>query len=266
MVKKQNRVRAKKVKEFEKLSSTGDILCKEEATAFRALSARANYLALDRPDIAFAAKELCREFAQPTKDSYMRLKRLARYLKGKPRLTWNYQYQEPRGILDVYVDTDFAGCRKTRRSTSGGAAVIGSHVIKAWSTTQTTVALSSGEAELSGIVKGATQAIGLRSVAKDLGISYDLHLHTDAMAAIGICRRRGLGKIRHLCVGDLWVKDKLKCKDFRLSKVLGTENPADLFTKHLEQKAIESNLERLHLTEESGRADSASALPTSEGG
>ena len=97
-------------------------------------------------------------------------------------------------------------------------------------------------------------------------MKYDLHLYTDATAAIGICRRRGSGKIRHLCVGDLWVQDKIRCKDFRLSKVLGTENPADLFTKHLDHKAIEANLNRLHLTEETGRAGTAPALPKSEGG
>ena len=265
-MKKQTRLGAKKVKQFEQLSSPGEVLCKEEATAYRALAARANDLALDRPDIAFAAKELCREFAQPTKSSYARLKRLARYLKGKPRLVWKFPYQDETSELTVFVDTDFAGCMKTRRSTSGGAALRGTHLIKAWSTTQTTVALSSGEAELSGIVKGSTQAIGLRSVAADLGTSYDLHLYTDATAAIGICRRRGLGKIRHLSVGDLWIQDKIKCRDFRLSKVLGTENPADLFTKHLDHKAIEANVKRLHLIEESGRAVSAPALPKSEGG
>ena len=77
------------------------------------------------------------------------------------------------------------------------------------------MALSSGEAELSGIVKGSTQAIGLKSVAADLGTSYDLNLYTDATAAIGSRRRRGLGKIKHLSVGDLWVQDKIKCRDVR---------------------------------------------------
>ena len=185
-------------------------------------------------------------------------------MKGRPRLIWNFKYQSDAPEMKVYVDTDFAGCMKTRRSTSGGVAMRGTHIIKAWSTTQTTVALSSGEAELSGIVKGATQAIGLRSPAHDLGMTHDLHLFTDATAAIGICRRRGLGKIRHLSVGDLWIQDKIKCRDFRLFKVLGTENPADLFTKHLDQKAIEGNLRRLQLTEEIGRAVSAPALPMSE--
>ena len=172
------RAGAKKVKQFEQLVSPREELSPAEATSFRALAARANYLAQDRPDIAFAAKELCREFAKPSKSSYLKLKRLARYLLGKPRLIWKYDYQDSTTQLRVFVDTDFAGCHKTRRSTSGGCGLIGSHLIKAWSTTQTTIALSSGEAELTGIVKGAAQAMGLRSVAQDLGMQWEIDIQT----------------------------------------------------------------------------------------
>ena len=51
-----------------------------EATEFRALAARANYLALDRPDIAYSAKECCRGMANPTKGDVNKLRRLVRYL------------------------------------------------------------------------------------------------------------------------------------------------------------------------------------------
>ena len=64
--------------------------------------------------------------------------------------------------ISVYVDTDFAGCKATRRNTSGGVALYGSHTVKHWSKTQTTVCLSSGEAELRGIGDGLAQALGLK--------------------------------------------------------------------------------------------------------
>lgn len=63
-----------------------------------------------------------------------------------------------------------------------------------WSQTQTTVALPSGEAELSGICRGASTGIGLQSLCSDLGLKFELTVLTNATAAIGICRRRGLGK------------------------------------------------------------------------
>ena len=82
-----------------------------------------------------------------------------------------------------------------------------------------------------GIGDGLAQAIGLQSIARDLGMTWQIDLHTDATAAIGIARRRGMGRIRHLDVTDLWIQEKLNSKLAYLHKVLGTENPADVFTK-----------------------------------
>ena len=71
----------------------------------------------------------------------------------------------------------------------------GCHLVKHWSLTQTTVALNSAEAELGGICKGTSISMGLRSVARDLGLEWTIVVLTDATAAIGVCKRRGLGKI-----------------------------------------------------------------------
>ena len=222
---KKKRIGSKAAKAQERLHDPEEILYGEDATEYRALAARANYLALDRPDIAYATKELCRDFGTPTKHSVERLKRLARYLKHHPRLVWEFNYQDNCQKLDVFIDTDFAGCLRTRRSTSGGAAVRGTHLIKHWSTTQSVVTLSSAEAELTGICKGGSIGLGMQALCLDLGFDWALELHSDASAAIGICRRRGLGKIRHLAVADLWVQDRLRTKDFGLSKVLGRRTP-----------------------------------------
>ena len=133
----------------------------------------------------------------------------------------------------------------------------GCHLVKHWSSTQTTVALSSAEAELTGICRGATQGLGLQSLAADLGISLHLDVHTDSIAAIGICRRQGLGKVRHLATADLWVQDRLKKKDFSLHKVLGADNPSDILTKHVDRVLLSKHMGKLNLQEESGRAASA---------
>ena len=80
------------MKKLERLESASDVLTPEEATTYRTLRARANYLAQDKPDVAFSTKELCREFAVPTRDSYMKLKRVVRYLLGMPRLVYLYDW------------------------------------------------------------------------------------------------------------------------------------------------------------------------------
>ena len=113
----------------------------DSARLYRACAARANYLAMDRVDVSFAAKELCRRMSAPTWSVMEALRRLVQYLAGVPRLVWFFGWQAEAGI-HVYADTDYAGCQATRRSTSGGMLFRGGHVIKHWSTTQKHVTLS----------------------------------------------------------------------------------------------------------------------------
>ena len=136
----------------------------------------------------------------------------------------------------------------------------GSHCLKHWSSTQPTIALSSGEAELGGLCKGAANGIGLQSVAKDLGIPLNIRVRSDATAALGIARRLGIGKIRHLDTSLLWIQQKIKDGDLIVDKILGTDNPADCLTKHVDRATLNRHLLTLGLEYESGRAESAPKL------
>ena len=115
---------------------------------YRRAVARLNYLAQDRQDISFATKELARRMAAPCEGDACSLKRLLRYLKTHPRCFVTYEWQETPTTVTCYVDSEWAGCKRTRRSTSGGVLFLGKHCIGHWSRTQSCVALSSGEAEL----------------------------------------------------------------------------------------------------------------------
>ncbi len=64
-------------------------LDKPEGRRYRAYAARANYLAQDRPDIAFAVKEACRDMNAPTTSSWEKIKRVVRYIRGKPRVVYD---------------------------------------------------------------------------------------------------------------------------------------------------------------------------------
>ena len=110
--------------------------------------------------------------------------------------------------ITVSADTGWAGCQRTRRSTTGGFLEWGGCLIKSWSLTQAVVALSSGEAELYGIVKGSSEGLGAQSLLKDLGIETRVRVLADASAALGVVNRIGLGKLRHLHTNWLWVQDK----------------------------------------------------------
>ena len=215
----------------------------QEATMFRALVARANYLAQDRTDIAFAVKELCRRMANPREGDWKGMKRLGRYLIDKRRLINEMDYQSKPGKVVVWVDTDHAGCKETRKSTTGGVIMLGAHAVKGWSVTQGVIALSSGEAEFYGIVKGSSVGMGVQSVLGDLGVKFKLQVLTDSSAAKGIASRRGLGKVRHVEVNQLWVQEKIADGSIELSKVSGEVNLADALTKHVGREILERHLE-----------------------
>ncbi len=82
----------------------------------------------------------------------------------------------------------------------------GSQAVKSWSPTQTSIALSSGEAEFNGVVRGAGVGLGYQGPLRDLGVNVGLRVWTDSSAAIGICSRQGLGEFRHLDTHTLWVQ------------------------------------------------------------
>ena len=192
----------------------------------------------------------------PVRRDLTELRRVARYLASTPRLVYKYAWQEPE-TLSVYSDTDFAGCRATRRSTSGGCALLGTHHLKNWSSTQKVLTLGSGEAELAGVVRAASEGYGLQSLAMDLGMVMKFSVHADSSAAIGICRRTGVGRVRHLAVQQLWVQERVRAGGFRLIKVAGTANPANLYTKYLTAEVMKGLLARHHVERETGRATTA---------
>ena len=105
--------------------------------------------------------------------------------------------------IEVFGDANWAGCIRTRKSTLGGYATWGGLPIKHWSKTMAILALSSAESELAAIVKSAGEGIGIQSLLLDFGVTTKLKVRSDATAAIGICRRAGLGRVRHLATGDL---------------------------------------------------------------
>ena len=132
--------------------------------------------------------------------------------------------------------------------------MIGSCCVKHWSKTQSTIALSSGEAELGGIAYGMAQALGLQSICRDLGMDLKLRVHSDATAAIGIAKRRGLGRIRHLHTADLWVQEIIRNGHVELLKTPGQESPADLFTKYVDRTVIAMAMKKMDLIFRDGRS------------
>ena len=130
---------------------------------------------------------------------------------------------------------------------------MGGHCIKTWSCTQGAFALSSAEAEFYAMIEAVVRSKGLKSLAYELGfrnISNVIVLGTDSSAAKSFVCRRGLGKMRHIEIRDLWLQKEVREGRLKVVKVMGRENPADLMTKILNVGEIEERLRGLNITME----------------
>ncbi|CAM8999605.1 unnamed protein product [Rhodiola kirilowii] len=132
--------------------SPNDTLTKDESsprvdpTLYRGMIGSLLYLTASTPDILFSVCLCARFQADPRETHVKAVKRILRYLKGTDDLCLFY----PRGgelRLEAYTDADYAGCKTDRKSTSGMAQYLGPCVISWASKKQSSIALSTAEAE-----------------------------------------------------------------------------------------------------------------------
>ena len=173
-----------------------DLMSKESAAKYRRTAAKLNYLALDNPLVAFASKEASRSVSAPRQGEEVKLKRILRFLRKRPTTTYLYVWQDLPGELTGYTDSDWAGCKFTRRSTSGGVILHGSHLLLHYSRTQAGVALSSAEAELNGALKMGCEILGISQFCRELGDDMEVKMNGDSSAVKGILARRGCGQVK----------------------------------------------------------------------
>lgn len=108
-------------------------------------------------------------------------------------------------------------------TTSGDALMRGAHVIKTWSTTQATVALTSAEAELVAIAPLAAEAIAIAGLLREMGHAGAVQVRAGSSAAFGICKRTGVGQVRRLDTRLLWVQSAVRRGVLQVHKACKTQ-------------------------------------------
>ncbi|CAK0861016.1 unnamed protein product, partial [Prorocentrum cordatum] len=215
----------------------------EKVKTYRSVTMRIMCLGLDRPDISYSASMQARRMKEPKETRVEDLKRIGRYLKKHRAGRLLFPAQRLPRKACVYCDSDYAGDSITRRSRSGMAILWGTHLLKHGSAVQSAVSLSSGEAEYYALLRGACHGFGVQATSADLGVEVDyemeLYIFSDRSAARGLARRQGLGAVRHLDVQFLWLQERIQNTRLLLKTVDGHWNPADLFTKALDQDTME---------------------------
>ena len=142
--------------------------------------------------MSYSTKELARDMQKPTEQSMTNLKRLGRYLKKRLRLVQLFIEQTSFANvirLDVYGDSDHAGCLKTLKNTTGMVLMRNAHCLKVSSHTQSSISLSRGESEYYGIVKCAAIGLCARSMLADVGMSADVVVRTDSSSGLAVGSR-----------------------------------------------------------------------------
>jgi hypothetical protein len=214
-------------------------LDKEGVHEYRSLLGKAMYVAWDRPDIQYATVTASRGGARPTNIDVMRVKRISRYLAHRKSLWWHFAVKDFHHEIKICTDSDWGGEPKTRRSTSGGVLCYEGFVIKTWSKLQSTIALSSAEAEFMAMTKGVQEALALRTMLLEMGIDATIQVFTDSSAAKASAEKPGLMHIRHMQLKELFLKQIVQQGLIEIVKINTLYNPADMFTKAVHKKVLE---------------------------
>jgi hypothetical protein len=183
-----------------------------------------------RPDIAQAVGVVSRYMANPGREHWQAVKWILRYLRGTCGVRILYGRGDGRGLTG-YCDSDYAGDRDRRRSTTGYVFTLGTAAVSWRSVLQSVVALSTTEAELIAAVEAVKEAMYLRGLLRDFGVPQETsQVLSDSQSAIHLAKHQAYSsRTKHIEVRDSFLQ--LESKDIELQKVPTEENPADCFTK-----------------------------------
>ena len=245
------KVKTPEVKHEQPEEDDEEVLNTEEHHLFRKVVGTMIHYTDWRADVQHTVNKLARRVSSPTKGDMRRARRLARYLVGTTDSVLEMIPDMSDASITVYVDSDWADGSQCRKSTSGGVLKLYNVTVATWARTQSTVALSSCEAELYAMGSGAVEALGLKSLLDELGFNLPVKLFTDSSSAKAVAARRGPGKMKHIELRMLALQDWVRDRMLFIYKVATEVNPSDLLTKPMteERTRMLSRMIGLHAQE-----------------
>lgn len=208
---------------------------------------------MSRPDISAAVGILARRVEKPSHSDWNAVKRVIRYLKSTCDMKLRLG-SENDITLCCYVDADWAGDSGDRKSISGVLLKVGNNPIAWFCKKQTTVSLSSTEAEFTALSFAVQEIVWLRMLLKDMGYNQTdaTAVYEDNLSCIRfIENEKSSARIKHLDVKRCFVKDLINKRDISLNYCPSEENEADILTKPLLSRkflelTVKIGLHRLH--------------------
>nr|GEW16252.1 copia protein [Tanacetum cinerariifolium] len=205
-----------------------------DAIKYHSMIGALMYLTSSRPDIVHATC-LCAWYqAKPTEKYLKEVQRIFCYLRGT--VNTGLCYTKDCGFeLTRFSDADYAGCKDTFKSTSGGAQFLKEKLVS-WSLKkQECMALSTTEAKYVSLSACCAQVLWMRTQLTDYGFYFNkIPIYCDSKSAIAIsCNPVLHSRTKHIVVRYHFIKEHVEKGTIELYFVKTDYQLADLFTKAL---------------------------------
>ncbi|GJW22157.1 retrotransposon protein, putative, ty1-copia subclass [Tanacetum coccineum] len=217
-----------------------------DPTHYREMVGTLMYLTASRPDLTFVVCMCSRYQVKPTEKHLHALKKIFKYLRG----TINRGLWYPKDIfiaLTAYADVDHAGCKDTRRSTSGSMQLLGERLVSWSSKRHKSVAISSMEAKYIALSGCCAQVLWMRSQLTDYGLGFNkIPMYCDNKSAIALCCNNVQhSRSKYIDIIFHFIKEQVENGIVELYFVNTKYQLADIFTKALGRERIEFLINKL---------------------
>ncbi|KAK9750353.1 hypothetical protein RND81_02G190400 [Saponaria officinalis] len=183
--------------------------------------------------------------AQPDNEHWLAVKRIFRYMRGTADVGLVYGNND-EGLVVGYFDSDYAADVDSRRSVTGYVFTLGGSVVSWKSTLQSSVTLSTTEAEYMALTAAAKEAIWLKGLVSKLGLHQEIaSLYCDSLSAICLAKDQvHHDRTKHIDVRYHFLRNE---KRIKVKKVGTADNPADCFTKSVPFSKFKHCLDLLNI-------------------
>lgn len=209
-----------------------------------------------RPDITAAVNYLARFVAFPRESHWRGVKRILRYLRGTSSFGLFFKTGQGTGCkwsATIYSDADWAGDATDAKSVSGCVLMINGIVIAWASKKQTSVALSTMEAEYIAAAMAVKDAVWIKQLLVEIGLwkkDRAITLQVDNQSAIKSMENEiTSSRSKHINVRYHFIRDVIKRGDVKVNYCPTQQQLADILTKPLQRVTFTRLREQLHVSQ-----------------